>query len=305
MRPELILKAREAKAEELENLALTVRAILRKEREKGVFGGGIVKGGLVQVRGYEEAIVIGDIHGDFEALTTMVEGAGIPRGLGTDRLLIFLGDYGDRGEQSVEVYFLILALKASYPDGVVLLRGNHEGPHDLVASPHDLPYQFVERYGDKGVRLYLVISSLFDALHHALTVNGYLMLHGGAPSGAKSIDDIAYAHEKHPSETSLEEILWNDPVDDVLGTYPSPRGAGKLFGKDVTERVLSMTNCEVLIRGHEPCRKGVKVQHDGKVLTLFSRKGYPYWNDEAAYLKINLKDQVLNAYELAESAIKF
>lgn len=163
----------------------------------------------------------------------------------------------------------------------------------------------MERYGEKWKEVYRAISSLFDDLHHALTVGKYLMLHGGAPSAARRIDDIAYAREKHPSETHLEEILWNDPVDEAVGAYPSPRGAGKLFGKDVTERVLSITGCEVLIRGHEPCRQGVKAQHGGRVLTLFSRKGYPYWNEKAAYLKVSLKDQTFNAYELAAAAIKF
>ena len=39
-------------------------------------------------------------------------------------VLVFLGDYGDRG--SFEVFMPLLELKLMFPDQVWLLRGNHE-----------------------------------------------------------------------------------------------------------------------------------------------------------------------------------
>jgi protein phosphatase len=126
------------------------------------------------------------------------------------------------------------------------------------------------------------------------------MLHGGVPSQAKSLDDLAYAHLKHPHESHLEEILWSDPEEDIKGTFPSPRGAGRLFGPDVTARFLEMLNVDVLIRGHEPADEGFKISHDGRVLTLFSRKGEPYFNTKGAYLQLELSNQVTDVFQLQQ-----
>jgi protein phosphatase len=62
---------------------------------------------------------------------------------------------------------------------------------------------------------------------------------------------------------------------------------------------------QLLIRGHEPCPEGFKINHDGKVLTLFSRKGSPYFNKYAAYLDTPLSDKIERAEQLLPRIIKF
>jgi protein phosphatase len=284
-----------------EFVQLTDNMVELLKNENGHVGNLKIMGRLVEVPSQGEATVIGDIHGDFEVLTQILKGCDFVKKFSLDEnpLLIFLGDYGDRGELSPEVYYVVLKLKEAYPKNVVLMRGNHESPEDLLASPHDLPARLQWKFGEEWPKAYTKLRELWNQLYNGVLVNQrYIMLHGGVPAQAESLEDLAYAHEKHPRETHLEEILWSDPEEDLTGTYPSPRGAGKLFGEDVTNNFLKMLNVDVLIRGHEPCAEGYKINHHGKVLTLFSRKGEPYYNEQAAYLQLDLSVKVENAYQL-------
>ncbi|MDH5390075.1 MAG: serine/threonine protein phosphatase [Candidatus Bathyarchaeota archaeon] len=267
-----------------------------------------ITGRLVEVPPVGEAIIVGDIHGDLESLTHILEDSSFMEKAngGEDILLIFLGDYGDRGFYSPEVYYVVLKLKELFPERVVLMRGNHEGPDDLLASPHDLPFHLNRKFGERGSEVYLKLRELFNHLYNAVLIEErYILLHGGAPSQASAADDIAYAHEKHPSERHLEEILWSDPWEGIKGTYASPRGAGRLFGENVTERLLKMLGVKALIRGHEPSEEGFKTNHNGKVLTIFSRRGQPYHNDYGAYLYLNISRKVEKTKQLLQSIRKF
>jgi len=64
-------------------------------------------------------------------------------------------------------------------------------------------------------------------------------------------------------------------------------------------------NAKILVRGHEPNDLGFKINHDGKILTLFSRKGEPYFNRYGAYLQLPLSDKCENAYQLLSCIHKF
>ncbi len=296
------------KANSDELLQVIRDAIQLLSREDGQVGSLRITGRLVSVPPEGEIIIVGDIHGDLESLAYVLKNSGFmeKRLRGEDSLLVFLGDYGDRGFHSSEVYYLVLKLKEMFPQKVVVMRGNHEGPSDLLAYPHDLPTQLNKKFGEAGVDVYAELRRLFDQLYNAVFIKDrYVLLHGGAPSKASTIEDLACAHKKHPRETHLEEILWSDPNDVIKGTYPSPRGAGRLFGENVTKRLLKMLNVKVLIRGHEPSNEGFKMNHSGKVLTLFSRKGPPYYNEHGAYLKLSALEKQEDTRQLQQYICKF
>jgi len=299
-------RAMKTEPKEFLELVENVTQLLAKENDR--VGSLRVTGRLVEVPPVGEAIIVGDIHGDLESLTHILKNSNFMEKAkgGEDILLIFLGDYGDRGFNSPEVYYVVLKLKELFPERVVLMRGNHEGPDDLLASPHDLPIHLNRKFGERGSEVYLKLRELFNHLYTAVLIDErYILLHGGAPSEASTVDDIAYAHEKHPSERHLEEILWSDPWEGIKGTYASPRGAGRLFGENVTDGLLKMLGVKVLIRGHEPSEEGFKTNHDGKVLTIFSRRGSPYYNNYGAYLHLDISQKVEKAKQLLQGIRKF
>ncbi|MEM3622673.1 MAG: metallophosphoesterase family protein [Candidatus Bathyarchaeia archaeon] len=283
-------------------------AAILLSKENGKTGNLNITGRLVDIEPQGEALIIGDLHGDLESLIQILKESNFLQKMKQNRnsLIILLGDYGDRGEYSKEIYYTVLKLKLLFPSQVVLMRGNHEGPEDLLASPHDLPIEFQIKFGEKWENAYSKIRELFACLYNVVFVKErYLMIHGGLPLKAKTIEDLAYAHATHPKQSFLEEMLWSDPNEMVKDFCASPRGAGKLFGENITNETLRRFNVKIFIRGHEPCMEGFKINHKGKILTLFSRKGPPYFNAYGAYLRIDLAEKFENAEQLIPYIHKF
>lgn len=268
-------------------------AALQAERQMKGIVGGRVEGGLVEIHELENLAVISDLHGDSYSLFRILDEINYEKFLSRPKnKLVFLGDYVDRGSDSISVIYAVCHLKHAYPDSVVLMRGNHESPAEFPFPSHDLPYRIRGRFGNSGRDVYGRLLSMFKLLTLATVVPDRLLLvHGGLPTEDAVIANfhkaIATAQDSHVYSRVLEELLWNDPrrLDGAPGWEPSRRGIGRHFGSGITRRWLNATNTKAIVRGHEPCQ-GFRLDHDDTIMTLFScREAYPAF--KAAYLLLS------------------
>lgn len=289
-------------------LGATISTLL-EEQSTGLIAGGKISNKIVELQIPEKLVIIGDVHGDLRALNSILRKIKIDKFvLNHNNKIIFLGDYVDRGLGSVEVLHTICSLKIRHPHSVVLMRGNHEAPIEFPISSHDLPKRMAERFGRRiGAEIYQTkVMKLFQLLYLITIVEGELFLvHGGVPTDlsdvVKKFNDIS-ANEKGLIGEIMEEILWNDPrtLPEGKEWENSRRGLGKHFSLDVTKKWLSISNTKVIVRGHEPCN-GFKLDHDGRVLTLFScNQAYPKFS--VGYITTSGKrlHSIRNGYDLSK-----
>ena len=148
-------------------------------------------------------------------------------------------------------------------------RGNHEEPHINIYSGFE-----EECIGKYDHRVFQMFHAVFVWLPFAVLVNKKaLVLHGGLPSDETvTLDeirklsrgpDMCSEEDNWGKEDWIKDMLWSDPHPDpkFTGTEVSRRGAGVLWGEDVTRRFLSREGLAVLVRSHQCVQDGVAVTH--------------------------------------------
>jgi len=214
------------------------------------------------------AVVFGDIHGQFNDLLSLLSISGEPDGLKT---FIFLGDYVDRGDHSLEVILLLFVYKIQFPNKVILLRGNHEIKNiNRIYGFHD---EVLLKYG--SLHLWNIINEVFSYLSVGCIVDSkYFCIHGGISprlnlGKLESLDRSGIIR----NESVYMDVMWSDPYY-KLGASSNPRGSGYLFGEDIAKRFLMQNGLRMIIRSHQLAIEGYKWDFDNLCLTIWSAPDY-------------------------------
>lgn len=228
--------------------------------------------------------VCGDIHGQFHDLIELFRRGGDIRS--THKNYLFLGDYVDRGFNSVETVLLLIALKVRYPDRITLLRGNHESRQ--ITQVYGFYEECFKKFGNANV--WKEVTDLFDYLTISAVVGGSIFcVHGGLSPSLTTLDEMRLMDrvQEIPHEGPMCELLWSDP-DEVDDWTPSPRGAGYLFGEKNVKEFCRTNGIELICRAHQLTQEGYKLMFNDMLTTVWSAPNYCYrCGNVAAILEIN------------------
>ncbi|XP_060656266.1 serine/threonine-protein phosphatase alpha-3 isoform-like [Drosophila nasuta] len=212
--------------------------------------------------------ICGDVHGQFEDLLRILASSGYP----PSTTYLFLGDYVDRGRQSIETLTLLLAYKVRYPHGIWLLRGNHECANiNRIYGFYD---ECKRRY---SVKLWRYFVDTYDCMPLAAVVGGRIFcVHGGLSPSLRSFDDILAIKRpcEIPEQGLVCDLLWSDPDDRVLGWSSNDRGVSVTFGADVVKSFCYRMGIDVICRAHQVVEDGYEFFARRQLVTVFSAPNY-------------------------------
>ena len=161
---------------------------------------------------YNNIVIVGDLHGNIDDLLCIIQAKGFPS---ETQHYLFLGDYVDRGNNSIETILYLMCLKILYPDYVHLIRGNHEFID--ICSHYGFYDECIERVPDnEGETVFKYITDTFPYIPLAAVVqDSYLAVHGGISSSINSLDDIRSIKREEIVDCNQNKIVcdlvWGDP----------------------------------------------------------------------------------------------
>ncbi|XP_033252470.1 serine/threonine-protein phosphatase PP-Y-like [Drosophila miranda] len=226
--------------------------------------------------------VCGDVHGQFTDLLRVFKACGFP----PETNYLFLGDYVDRGKQSLETICLLMAYKVRYPENFFLLRGNHEcagmtrlyGFYDEIKRRHN-------------VRTWRQFTDCFDCFPVAAVVaNRIFCCHGGLSPSLESLNQIRNLARPTdiPKEGLLCDLLWADLNRTGFGWGHNDRGVSFTYDEKIVTEFLAAYNFDLMIRAHEVVEDGYEMFANRRLISIFTAPNYcGLWNNAAAVMCVS------------------
>ncbi|TGZ67502.1 hypothetical protein CRM22_004746 [Opisthorchis felineus] len=197
--------------------------------------------------------ICGDIHGQYYDLLRLFEYGSFP----PEANYLFLGDYVDRGKQSLETICLLLAYKIKYPENFFLLRGNHE-----CASINRIYGFYDECKRRYNIKLWKTFTDCFNCLPIVAIVDEKIFCcHGGLSPDLQSMEQIRRIMRPTdvPEQGLLCDLLWSDPDKDITGWGENDRGVSFTFGGDIVTKFLHNHDLDLICRAHQLSGKPVEL----------------------------------------------
>ncbi|KAJ8522545.1 hypothetical protein ONZ45_g864 [Pleurotus djamor] len=212
--------------------------------------------------------IVGDVHGQYSDLIRLFEMCGFPPAAN----YLFLGDYVDRGKQSLETILLLLCYKIKYPENFFLLRGNHECANVTRV------YGFYDECKRRcNIKTWKTFIDVFNCLPIAAVVASKIFcVHGGLSPSLHSMEDIKRIQRPTdvPDYGLLNDLLWSDPSDTALDWEDNERGVSYCFGKGIINEFLLRYDMDLICRAHMVVEDGYEFWNDRTLVTVFSAPNY-------------------------------
>ncbi|KAF8506678.1 Metallo-dependent phosphatase-like protein [Russula emetica] len=212
--------------------------------------------------------IVGDVHGQYSDLIRLFEMCGFPPASN----YLFLGDYVDRGKQSLETFLLLLCYKIKYPENFFLLRGNHECANVTRV------YGFYDECKRRcNIKTWKTFVDVFNCLPIAAIVASKIFcVHGGLSPSLQTMEDIKALQRPTdvPDYGLLNDLLWSDPSDTALDWEDNERGVSFCFGKAIINEFLVRYDMDLICRAHMVVEDGYEFWNDRTLVTVFSAPNY-------------------------------
>jgi len=235
--------------------------------------------------------VCGDIHGQYLDLLRVFQGNGYP----PKANYLFLGDYVDRGANSIETMSLLLAYKLKYPENFFLLRGNHE-----CASISRIYGFFDECKRKYNTKLWKTFVDTFNCLPFVAIINEKIFCcHGGLSPELQSINQIRHLQRPTdiPDQGLICDLVWSDPDAAINGWGENERGVSYTFGVDVINKFLKKHNLDLICRAHQVVTDGYEFFGQRQLVTIFTAPNYCGEFDNAGAVMI-IDDDLMCSFRI-------
>lgn len=231
--------------------------------------------------------ICGDIHGQYDDLLRVFRLRGAP----PKTPYLFLGDYVDRGDKSIEVIALLFALKVLHPFSIFLLRGNHECPDtngrygfreecdDYIARNGHLDKPTASTTPINGDTLWTMFNRVFQWMPLCASVDGRIFcVHGGLSPKLQTLQQLDKIDrstlETVPDEGLVCDLLWADPDKNETAWGENERGCSYTFGPAIVDKFCKQHGFDLVCRAHQVMDHGYEFFCKRKLATVFTASNY-------------------------------